>query len=302
MKFPLLLSQYLREHQHLRLPGIGTFHFSGDTTQPEAEINLSDYITFEHAVVREPDESFIEFIKQKTGKMRPLALADLSSYVESGLQLIAIGKPFYIDGIGTIQKTKEGKHDFVPYELAVSNPKMEEYPREATTMASLSMKHSEKKRSVFEDEKYQPGISPIQKLVVAALILGGLAIVVFGGYFLYNETDGSSKNIQSTEQELISDSTQNQKDSIQAPVDSAQSMASYASLNPGTYKFILETTNKKRAMRRYSQLKSYMLDVKMETKDSTSYKLYFVIPATPKDTTRIKDSLSRYYLNKVTIE
>src|SRR5688500_16129173 len=177
------------EHNLLRLPGIGTFHYIANPNpnpQQESPIDISNDIKFDHSIIREPDESLIEYIKQKTGKIRPLALADLSSFIESGQQLINIGKPFFIEGLGTVQKTKEGKHDFVPYELAISNPRMEDYPKEATTMASLSMKHPEKKRSVFEDEKYEPGVNPLQKLIVAALILGGLAVVVFGGYYLYN--------------------------------------------------------------------------------------------------------------------
>ena len=286
------------EHRLLRLPGIGTFHFTGNLNPEEPQIDITNDIRFDHSNIREPDESLLEYIKQKTGKIRPLAIADLSSFIESGLQLIAIGKPFFIEGIGTIQKTKEGKHDFVPYDLPISNPKMEEYPKEATTMASLSMKHPEKKRSVFEDEKYQPGVNPWQKLIVAALILGGLAVVVFGGYYLYNQTDGSTNSKQNTQEPLI-DTTMHQRDSIVTPVDSSQALAS---LQPGTYKFVLETANKKRALSRYNLLKSYMLDIKMETKDSLSYKLFFVLPAKPKDTTRIKDSLSRYYARKVQIE
>ena len=288
------------EHHLLRLPGIGTFHYTGNPNPEDPEINISNDIRFDHQLIREPDESLIDFIKQKTGKMRPLALADLSSYIESGQQLINIGKPFYIEGIGTVQKIKEGKLDFVPFELAISNPKMEDYPKEATTMASLSMKHPEKKRSVFEDEKYQPGTSPLQKLIVAVLILGGLAVVVFGGYYLYNETGGASpkQNIQ----EQISDTTLHQKDSILTPPDSSQSTASFASLNPGAFKFVLENASKKRAQTRYNLLKSYGMDIRMETKDSVSYKLFFILPATAKDTTRIKDSLSRYYARKVQIE
>ena len=40
----------------------------------------------------------------------------------------------------------------------------------------------------------------------------------------------------------------------------------------------------------------------METADSIAYKLYFLIPSTPSDTARIRDSLSRYYTSKVKIE
>ena len=306
MKFPLLLTQYLMEHNLLRLPGIGTFHYianpNPNPNPQEPQIDISNDIKFDHSIIREPDESLIDYIKQKTGKIRPLALADLSSFIESGQQLINIGKPFFIEGIGTIQKTREGRHELVPYELAISNPRMEDYPKEATTMASLSMKHPEKKRSVFDDEKYQPGVNPLQKLIVVVLILGGLAAVVFGGYYLYNQTDGAT-NPKQNNQPPISDTTLQQKDSIVTPPpDSTQTMASYASVQPSSYKFVLESSGKKRALARYNLLKSYGMDIKMETKDSTSYKLFFVLPATPKDTTRIKDSLGRYYARKVLIE
>src|SRR5688500_477290 len=66
----------------------------------------------------------------------------------------------------------------------------------------------------------------------------------------------------------ISDSTLNQKDSIITPPDSTQSMALYTTLNPGTYKFILENAGKKRALTRYNLLKSYGMDIKIDRKST----------------------------------
>ena len=136
---------------------------------------------------------------------------------------------------------------------------------------------------------------------MVVLILGGLAAVVFGGYYLYNQTDGATNPKQNIQEQIV-DTTMHQKDSIITPPDSSQTTVSYALLQPGSYKFVLESSGKKRALARYSLLKSYGMDIKMETKDSATYKLFFVLPATPKDTTRIKDSLGRYYARKVLIE
>ena len=62
------------------------------------------------------------------------------------------------------------------------------------------------------------------------------------------------------------------------------------------YRFvILETENKYRALRRYNQLLGYQLNIKMDQKDSTHFKLYFPIAAAIKDTTHIKDSLADVY-------
>ncbi|MGB8194236.1 MAG: hypothetical protein WCF67_20055 [Chitinophagaceae bacterium] len=298
MKLPLLLSHYLREHQLLRLPGLGSFRYSGQqqSVQGDAALPAAD-IRFEYGGVQQADDSLIDFIKQNTGKIKPLAIADLNSYIENGLQLLNIGKPFYIEGVGTVQKGKEGRYEFVARELVITNDQKGNEKTEQT----------DKKRSVFDDEKYAPSVNPWQKIIVALLIVGGLAIVVLGGYFLYNQNNGAA-NLQEIKQNIIppaADSTNLKTDSLSRPqTDSANtSVTTYASLNPGAYKFILETTNnKKRALKRYNQLKSYFIDIKMESIDSSAYKLYFLIPATAADTTRIKDSLSRYYTSKVRVE
>lgn len=276
------------------MPGLGSFYASGSPTPGDADNPPTLNIRYEHGNVKQADDQLIDFIKQKTGKIKPLALADLDSYIESGLQLLNIGKPFYIEGIGTVMRGKEGTWDFVARELAAREENTPDRRERPDT--------SDRKKSVFDDEKYAPSTNPWQKIIVAALILGGLAIVVLGGYYLYTQNNDKA-NIQ---QPLIpqADSSTNTIDSLSAPLkDTAQSMASFAAVQGGAFKFVLETTNsKRRALRRFEQLKSYMLPIKMETQDSVSYKLYFLIPSTPADTSRIKDSLSRYYLSKVKIE
>jgi hypothetical protein len=291
VKLPLLLSHYLREHKLLRLPGLGVLHYSGPQTTADGEhaMNHSD-IRFEAVQVKEADDALIDYIKQHTGKIKPLATADLLSYIEGGLQMLNIGRPFYMDGIGTIQKINNGHFEFAARELLVVKKD------EQTSNRS----EQDKKRSVFDDEKYSPGVSPWQKIIVAALIIGGLAIVVLGGYYLYNQNKGEA-NLHEVKPGPQTDSLNLIHDSIPKQTDSTNNIASYASVNPGSYKFILETTNsKKRALKRYNQLK--YSNLKLETLDSTAFKLYFIIPATAKDTTRIKDSLNRYYASKVRVE
>lgn len=297
MKLPLLLSHYLREHKLLRLPGLGTLHYSGPQTNVDGEpvMNHSD-IRFEPGQVKQADEALIDFIKQHTGKIKPLATADLDSYIESGLQLLNIGRPFYMDGIGTIQKS-HGSLEFSTREVAAG--KSEAISSKGSNKSS-GKNEQDKKRSVFDDEKYNTGVSPLQKIVVAALIVGGLAIVVLGGYYLYNQNKGEA-SLQQVQPAPQTDSLNILHDSIPKQADSASILASYASVDAGSFKFILETTNnKKRAMKRFNQLK--YSNLKLETIDSTAFKLYFLIPATAKDTTRIKDSLNRYYASKVKIE
>jgi len=65
----------------------------------------------------------------------------------------------------------------------------------------------------------------------------------------------------------------------------------------GTYRFVIEQSLKVRAMDRFSKLKSYGLNIQMETTDSIHFKLFMVLKATPADTLRIRDSLSLLYVN-----
>ena len=58
---------------------------------------------------------------------------------------------------------------------------------------------------------------------------------------------------------------------------------------------ILATSNKFHALKRYNQLLGYQLNIKMDQKDSSYFKLYFPIAAPPRDTTQIKDSLADVY-------
>jgi hypothetical protein len=285
LKLPSLLSQYLREQKTLSLPGIGIFHLTGPLPpDDETSLLLSSRVQFENKKVKEADDNLISFIKQETGKIKPLAIADLESFISSGMEMLNMGKPFQLEGIGNIQKNKNGQLEFVASEPVANRHE-------------LGQAEHDKRISVFEDSKYEPKSNPLQKILAVGLLLAGVAVVVLGGYYLYNK----SNNVKEvTEEESLN------KAPVQAPVtDTVVSKPDSSQIVklPSTYKFILETTNSKnRAYKRYNQLKSLAIDVKIESPDSIYYKLYFVIPATAADTIRIKDSLQNYYGRRVIVE
>lgn len=71
------------------------------------------------------------------------------------------------------------------------------------------------------------------------------------------------------------------------------------------YRFVIEKAARQRALYRYDVLKNdHLLNVKMDTKDSILFKLYFLLPATPADTAFKRDSLQRLYSTrgKATVE
>ena len=283
MKLPALLSQYLREQKTLSLPGIGIFHLTGALPLEEESSALhTSQVQFESKKVREADDKLISFIKQQTGKIKPLAIADLECFIATGMELLNMGKPFQLEGIGSIQKKRDGQLEFVGGDPIV------------TKQEGSNTEH-EKKVSVFQDNKYEPKSNPLQKILAVGLFLAGIAIVLLGGYYFYNNSDSNDKEEQNLSQAPIS---QPIVDSSTSKVDSS------LIVKPApTFRYVLENTNnKKRALKRYTQLKSLAIDVKMETVDSINFKLYFVIPSTAADTIRIKDSLHNYYGRKVMVE
>jgi len=281
-------------------------------------------ITYTEKTIVAADEALVLFIKEHTGKMKSLASADLDFYLTTGRQLLNIGKPFHLEGIGTLLKNKDGRLDFTPGEYVVSR------------LDDLSPE----KKAVSVDEtgaRAEPasgGGSSRQVLLLIGLV-AGLVVIGWGGYYLYKrnniieptaenratvlpDTSAAKRSADSTVAAVV----RTDSGSAQKPVDTTVK-ATVAPVTPppaavapvattsvpvpgegqSLYRFvILQTASKNRALRRYNQLLGYQLNIHMDEKDSAYFKLYFPIAAGIRDTTHIKDSLADVYAAQVTIE
>lgn len=307
----------------LDLPGLGSFTLDAGAVIPQESDRVSQVpasgISFKNANITTPDEALILFIKEHTGKMKSLAAADLDFFLTTGRQLLNIGKPFHLDGIGTLLKNKDGQLDFTPGEYVL-----------ARLDASPSDRHMAPDREQTTQPHEAQSNNSRQMLLLVALI-GGLIIIGWGGYYLYKKNNFVEPTT-STEQraKVIPDSTPARIDTTaiaKTKTDSTQkdttTKTAATTPNPAAatpppvasnyvpvptegqslYRFIiLETANKNRALRRYNQLLGYQLNIKMDQKDSAYFKLYFPIAAALRDTTHIRDSLADVYGARVTIE
>jgi len=271
------------------LPGIGEFTIDPSITVPDVNDKLfSDFllnINFSQIQILAPDEQFINFIRSETGKIKPLAESDLDSFLSDGKILLNIGKPFFIEGIGSLQKTREGLLEFKSGEPA--QHKMDPYNIETES-------HIEKAKPFYLDTTAHG--TGARKVLIALGAITGIVIVIWGGYILYNRSSNpsssSTENYSVVPAETDSSRISSMPDSIPRTSDTIQ--------HNGTYKFVIErTANKERAFRRYNQLLQNFAPVRLETKDSTLFKIYFVLPATPGDTARIRDSLKSWYGRKM---
>lgn len=254
--------------------------------------DITEHITFTQQPVSHADDAFIDFIRTETGKIRPLAESDLDSFLSDGKILLNIGKPFHIEGIGHLQKNRSGSYDFTPAAATLQKP---------ATAAASNESHEEpaKSRSFYSDET--GGSAGTRKTLAIAGVLAGVILVVWLGYVLYNRhTTAPKANADSV---TVAPDENNKAntilDSVQNKIDSVRASSNNSNTTNQSYRFVIEKgVSKNRAYRRYNQIKESMADVRMETRDSTFYSLYFLLPAQPADTARIRDSLKIWYGRK----
>lgn len=301
MKLAILVPQYFYEHRKLSLPGIGIFSLDQSVAIPDiSDKNFRDFIQhiqFKQSNVDKAEESLIDYIRTHTGKIKPLAESDLESFVADGKLLLNIGKPFHIEGIGTLTKNRNGVYEFSP-----GVPTSERFESlQPARDKEAPKENAPAKKSVF-DEDYYPhesrGVGSRRLIILAGVVLG-LAVVVWGGYSLYNSKVDDTQNNASDNNILAVDSAamKQEQDSLALAKAAADSMQAANSVAAGSYKFIFETTaSKKRALRRHRQVNELSPRIQMDSNaDSSLFHIYVVLPATAEDTSRIKDSLNAWY-------
>jgi hypothetical protein len=290
----------------MALPGLGIFTLDKSVVLPEESdrvlLSMPNAVQFQNANIAAADKELITFICENTGKIRPLAISDLDSYLNLGTEMLNIGKPFHLEGIGTITKNKAGKFDFTPgeYTLIKENTGAQDHG----------------KKKLYPSEKKQLNLpTSIQNRNLMKLIafIAALAIVGWGGWMMYKKnnsaTSGNNPDASSVVQQQLPSKTDSLADTTAKRDSSKNSLRD--SVHPSAvngllstnYKFIiLSTYNKPHALRRYKQLIGFDLKAHLYQKDSTFFKVYFQFPALAKDTIQIKDSLRKQYAHEVTIE
>lgn len=295
MKLSILLAQYFYQHKQLNLPSIGSFSLDAAVSVPDQnDKNFREflkYVQFKQQPIAKADDTLIDYIRAHTGKIRPLAESDLESYLADGKLLLNIGKPFHIEGIGSLHKNKLGIYEFIAGEPSLERMEVISEHRETERPSASS-----KKKSSF-DESYsriEAHNTRRKGLLVGTLVVIALAVIVWGGYVLYNNNDG--KELSTPAQQLAQDTSSRIPDTTaKAAVDSTPA-ATTSILPAGSYKFVFETTTKKaRALKRHAFLLPLNKNIKLETTDSLTYNITVILPATPADTLRLKDSLNAWY-------
>jgi len=275
LKISPLLAQFLINNKQLSLAGLGRFI-----------LDDSGGIIFQHDAYVKEDAELVKFIAESTGKMKSLVASDLDSNLELARQFLNIGKPYLFEGIGTLSKNKYGTIEFVQSNISPGkNKENTDDGRDKTSTTENSFTDYEE---MFSPRK--PKGPATKKILTWLVAIAGLSLAVFGGYLVYSKTKNKKEPIVEKEEikpVILPESLPKTTDTttiITKPVDTA-----------GMYRFVIEKAAKQRAFFRYNNLKENLIDVKMDTRDSVLFNLYFLLPATPADTAKKRDSLQRLY-------
>lgn len=302
MKIEQAIVQYLFTAKKLTLEGIGTFllyNTAPDSSDPEKSAALPEKsIIFQYDPRAKEDPDLVDFIVEHTNKIKPLASSDLESFLSLGRQFLNIGKPFMLQNIGTIDKLNSGELVFkqghiTPQKLEPQKVKIEEPEDE------------EKEENFFNDYQKERKNNSAPKVILAFLVIAALVVLAWAVWHYGFSKKNDTETLKSTEPIVpITDSSQLKKDSVilaNAEPDS-NNIQKNQPVDSTTFNIVVRRyRSKNAAIKRLEELKSYHRNVIMYTDDSVIYKIAEPYTLPLSDTTRIINSLKRYY-TKVSVE
>ncbi len=284
MNIELLLRQYLYNHKTVTYPGIGKLTFGANAQLPDSlekgeALPLQD-LNFTFNLQEGLDKDFIAFVSSQTGKIKPLAAADVESYFMLSKQFINIGKSFVVDGIGAVDKQDNGTFAFTPgYFLPVS---------EASAAPHKPLKIREAV-PVMPKGETKPQPPTINKKAVLGIV-GALSLVLIGWaiyYFAFNKTSDAATNLNVVAKDTAT--------SIQPAKDTGTAVApTPLPTSTGGFKAIVDQRfTRAAATSRAAKLRSFGHDAQVDSTGPATFIIYVPI----KDTTVSVDTLQ---LSKIT--
>ena len=294
MKIEQVLVHYLLKYKILSLQGIGKFTLEGavpESADPNRPIVIPEgAVTFTHDPKVQEDPVLVEYIIEQTGKILPLASADLDSYLMLGRQFLNIGNPLIIPGIGTIEKNNAGDLIFkggthVADRMEANKGKIEDEGAE------------EYEENLFNDYQRETKSTAGKTVLIAigVLIIGLIAWAVWKYTFNPDiEPDNVTQATYPTEPAVTEPAPEGD---TAAPTES-NTMNTPSSSDGSTFKLIVNQYNNLPAAElRYNNLRSWGRNVVLYTNDSVTYKIALPFTRPLSDTTKVLDSVQRdgYY-------
>ncbi|MFT3844964.1 MAG: hypothetical protein QM725_07930 [Lacibacter sp.] len=300
MKIQDLLPQYLYQQKNLSVPGLGVFELNPSVNVYEIKEEgwPENTITFKQDKNAALSEDFLSYLVQNTGKMKPLAISDLESYISSGVQLLNIGKPFMLKGIGSVTKSAFGDLNFQQ-----GSPVLDKIDgAQPEQVKDRTLQHNEDNEMDFSHEAKKSSKKAI-------LIFGSIIALALIGWAVYlaipklktSEPDTTEETVSTdtiTNTNTAVDTTASIKPdsvTVAAPVPAAADTSSFELV-------IDRVATKEKADARLAYQKTVKnRDLTIVQKDSSTYQLVLRVMKPLSDTSHVIDSLKSFYHIRATL-
>ncbi len=300
MKIEQLLVHYLLKTKELTLQSIGTFRLnasipeSSDSDKPV--VIPENAVSFHYDPRTKEDENLINYIVEHTNKIKPLAASDLDSFLSLGRQFLNIGKPFTLYNLGTLEKTNSGELVFKAGQLIAEKIEPHKLKTEESDITS-------EEENLFNDYQQPPRSNSLPKIILSLLVLLILAAIIWAVWHFAFSKKNETESMNNTESIVpLTDSSNLLKDSSLASRPQNDSSLGKAVSDTFTFKVVVnQYYTLDAAQARLAKLKTFNRNVIMYTTDSSKYKIAEPFKLPLSDTTRVLDSLKRYY-TKVRLE
>jgi len=298
VKIEQVIAHHLLNKKIVTLQGIGIFRLDPSVAVPadmEKDVVIPpNAVSFEYNPKATEDASLIDSIVQHTTKIKPLAASDLDSFLMLGRQFLNIGKPFTLDKLGTLDKAQTGELVFIPGSFVT--PKIE-------APKALKEDEDEVSSGLFNDYNKKPddGSKKLLAIFVSIVVLGLTGWAIY--HFMFSKKSVTEESVPILQQPVaVADSTLLKKDTAVNTFKTDTTHQS-TSVNDSSFNIIIrQTDNKKEAIRYFNKLTRWGHHLVIYTSDSLNFKLAEVINLPLSDTTRVKDSLSKFYHYPVYVE
>ena len=293
MTFEQLLVKYLYQHKQVSLQGFGTIALNSSVPDVDM-ISKNRQIPIEGASFSfnpkaQTEEGFVSFFSQQKGKIKPLAESDIESHLQLARQLMNIGKPYEVEGLGIFAMHKDGSMVLQTGNYSVPSTEAAVQP------ARLRERTEQQERQDAEEAGGGMSAGAKKALIAAGVIL--LLLVV--GWFIWSKM---APETPAPVQQNASNGIPS--DTLGAVQDTAGSVIPVTPVDTiPVWKAYFRTFSGKERIEAMQRLYSrYDSTVQVETTDSSTFRLYVRIKKPTADSAFVADSLSKVFQRSVTLE
>ena len=275
-RYDAYITEYLIANKEVDLEKIGSLKLTTD--HPDSAEAGSVSFVYDRKIATSP--GLIDFITERSGKLRSLIESDLESHFTQVREFLNIGKPFEVLNAGLIKCNVRQEYEFMPYPHSGKAQKSRSQPSKPTTRRRAGS-----------------GVQVLTFLIVLAII-GGLG---WQAYVYYMKPKPASVPTAETDSTSTDSSA-----SIAAPDSLAATNATYGPNDSVDARFIFETTDLRlRAKTRTAQLISFGNKAAYDSfmnGNKRFYSLFIYKKTRIADTLAVKDSIQKFLQRNIRVE